>query len=286
MHDFFDSILFNSFGWRDSNLKVERLEGGCISNAIKLTAKNKSYFLKWKNGSLDMFEKEFFGLRLLEKLGKLKIPETYCVGELDEKGYLLMEYIDQGPANRAYWERLGNGLAQLHKITNTDYGLGHDNYIGSLCQHNRQGKTWSEFFINQRLIPQIELAHSKGLIDSRTLKLFETIYLKIPQLIPEEKPALLHGDLWSGNIHCGPNSEPYLIDPAVYYGHREAELAFTKLFSGFDYLFYENYENSFPLTLGHQSRTDLFNLYPLLVHLNLFGSSYLSSILSTLKNYA
>jgi protein-ribulosamine 3-kinase len=286
MNDFFNSVLLKAFGWKELDLKIEPIGGGCISNTVKLSTKNKSFFLKWKQGSFDMFEKECLGLRLIKKTGSLKVPNTHQVGELEGKGFLLMEFLDSGSTNTKYWEKLGNGLVQLHKNTNSHYGLDHDNYIGSLSQHNKMSKTWSDFFINQRLMPQVKLAYSKGLLDSNILKLFDTLYLQIHYLIPEENPALLHGDLWSGNIHCGPNSEPYLIDTAVYYGHREAELAFTKLFGGFDEAFYDNYDQSFPLISGYKSRTDLFNLYPLLVHLNLFGTSYLSTIMKTLKRYS
>ena len=285
MNDFFNSILLNSFGRQDLDLKVQYIGGGCISNTVKLSTKHNSYFLKWKQGSFDMFEKERLGLWLIKKSNSLKVPNTHHVGQLEGKGYLLMEFLDSGNANKKYWERLGNGLAQLHKNTNAYHGLDHDNYIGSLVQHNKMNKTWSDFFINQRLIPQVKLACSKGLIDSSILKLFDTLYLQIHHLIPKEKPALLHGDLWTGNIHCGSNGEPDLLDPAVYYGHREAELSFTKLFGGFNESFYQSYDNSFPLIQGFEERIDLFNLYPLLVHLNLFGSSYLSSILGTLKKY-
>lgn len=286
MNEIFNSIILKAFGRQELDLKVQPVGGGCISNTVKLSTKNKAYFLKWKQGSFGMFEKECLGLKFIKKSKSLKVPNTYLVGELEGKGFLLMEFLDSGITNSKYWEKLGNGLAQLHKKTNTYYGLDHDNYIGSLTQINKQSKTWSDFFIIQRLMPQVKLANSKGLLDSIALKLFDTLYLQINNLIPEEVPALLHGDLWSGNIHCGLNSEPYLIDPAVYYGHREAELAFTKLFGGFNDAFYDSYDQSFPMISGFESRIELFNLYPLLVHLNLFGQSYLPSILKTLKRHS
>ncbi|MEQ6120053.1 fructosamine kinase family protein [Reichenbachiella sp. MALMAid0571] len=286
MVDFFQSVLTSALGKNDVVLRHQPIGGGCINQAVRLTTVSGNYFLKWNKAQVDMFEKESLGLKLLSKSGKVSIPKVYQSGELEGKGYLLMEYIEPGKMDRGFWQQLGNGLAEMHKSTNAQFGLNHDNYIGRLYQKNTFHADWVDFFINCRLIPQIKLARNAGLISTDIVARFETLYLQLNDLMPVEKPALLHGDLWSGNIHCDQEKRPYLIDPAVYYGHREAELAFTQLFGGFDELFYNSYENTYPLMSGFDSRVDLFNLYPLLVHLNLFGSSYLGSIVNTLKKFA
>jgi fructosamine-3-kinase len=173
----------------------------------------------------------------------------------------------------------------LHKNYGASFGLDHNNYIGSLKQQNNRKANWVEFFIEERLSVQLKLACDYGRIDHALLKKFESLSVKASSIIPPEKPSLLHGDLWSGNIIADENGQPCVIDPAVYYGHREAEIAFTKLFGGFDPEFYHAYQEQFPLPDGFAKRVDLYNLYPLLVHANLFGGSYLKQAISILNLY-
>jgi protein-ribulosamine 3-kinase len=184
-----------------------------------------------------------------------------------------------------YWKDFAQKLAQLHKNTAPIFGLDHDNYIGSLPQSNRQTQKWTDFFISQRLEPLVTKAVASGLLDSQTAQRFDRLFSKLDQLIPEEKPALLHGDLWSGNVMTDEHGEVCLIDPAVYYGHREVDLAFSTLFGAFHGEFYEAYNEAFPLEKGWKQRIDLFNLYPLLVHLILFGRSYYHQVISTLEKF-
>jgi len=285
MIDFYQSVLINAFERKENLVHYEPIQGGCVNQAVRLSTDKGNYFLKWNNTQVDMFEKESLGLKYLSNFGKINIPQVFQSGELHSKGFLLMEYIAPGKMDKIFWEQLGNGLAELHKVTNDQFGLDHDNYIGRLHQENTFHTDWINFFINCRLTPQIKQARNEGLISADTVMKFDALYLQLNNLIPSEKPALLHGDLWSGNIHSDQNKRPYLIDPAVYYGHREAEMAFTQLFGGFDELFYSSYENTYPMIPGFDSRVDLFNLYPLLVHLNLFGSSYLSSIVNILNRF-
>ena len=284
MIDFFQSVVNEAF-CTETILSHQSIEGGCINQAVKLTTTKGKYFLKWNKDQADMFEKESLGLKLLTKTAKVNIPEIYQSGELQGNGYLLMGYIEPGKMDGVFWEQLGDGLAELHKVSYDQFGLDHDNYIGRLYQENTFHADWVDFFINCRLTPQIKLARNEGLISPATVMKFDALYLQLNNLIPTENPALLHGDLWSGNVHCDEEKRPYLIDPAVYYGHRESEMAFTQLFGGFDESFYSSYENAYPMIPGFDLRVDLFNLYPLLIHLNLFGSSYLSSIVNTLKRF-
>ena len=286
MIDFLNKILNKSLGWTDSNPIYRSVGGGCINDTAHIKTNRGEYFVKWNHGMLDMFEKEKKGLELLAEGASLNTPKTLGVGEIDGKGYLLMEYIEGGRMNTEFWEKLGTGLAALHRNTNERFGLDHDNYIGRLPQSNTRAKSWIDFFIAQRMQPQIKLAFDGQRIESTQVARFDLLFSKLSSLIPEERPALLHGDLWSGNIHCDRSSEPYLIDPAVFYGHREAELAFTSLFGGFDSQFYQSYQESFPLHRGFESRVDLFNMYPLMVHVNLFGTSYLSGVDAVLRRYA
>jgi fructosamine-3-kinase len=196
-----------------------------------------------------------------------------------------MEFIEQGPQNKFYWKDLGSGLANIHKATNVLFGLDHDNYIGSLRQLNTSSENWIDFLVNKRLNVQLKLAMDSGLAGSQMMKSFESLYLKLPTLLPEEKPALLHGDLWSGNIITTRSGEPCLIDPSVYYGCREVDLAMTKLFGSFPGDFYDSYTDTYPLLSGYQDRFELYNLYPLLVHLNLFGTQYRSPITGILSRF-
>lgn len=286
MIGFFNKVFQQAFGWEDSTMKFQPIGGGCINNAYKLSTSRGDYFIKCNRDQPQMFEVEYRGLQLLSQSGCLGVPTPHRYGVQEGMGYLLMEYVEPGRMDGGFWEQLGRGLACLHKVTSSHFGLDHDNYIGSLPQKNDYHDGWVDFFVNCRLLPQVELARNSGLITAGLVGQFEALYTKLPDLMPEEPPALLHGDLWSGNIHSDVQSKPYVIDPAAYYGHREAELAFTTLFGGFGDAFYKNYRDEFPLAPGFDERTGLFNLYPLLVHVNLFGASYLTGIVNTLKRFA
>jgi protein-ribulosamine 3-kinase len=260
--------------------------GGCIHNGVRLILDKGSYFLKWNDTiDLDMFETEALGLEFLRKISVINIPEVIGIGTINGTAYLLMNFIEPAPRSESYWEDFGSKLAQLHQKSNEYFGLDHDNYIGSLPQENNFKSNWIDFFIDLRLDVMLTRASKKGLVDTPIIKKFEQLYAKLPSLILSEKPSLLHGDLWSGNVLVGMDGQVALIDPAVYFGHREVELAFTGLFGGFDRRFYQAYNDSFSLQPGYEDRFEIYNLYPLLVHLNLFGSSYLSGIKHVLNRF-
>lgn len=284
--EFYKKVIAEEIGSKVELTRVDPVSGGCINNGIKLITSEGIYFLKWNSQAGDMFEKESRGLELLRAPGIVTIPNTIGFGTLDSTDYLLMEFISGGPRSVDYWADFGEKLAALHQISQTNFGLDHDNYIGSLAQSNELNSSWVEFFINQRLRIQLDLANDRNLIPMKILTAFDSLMSRLPQLLPEEQPSLLHGDLWSGNVMVGNDGEICLIDPAVYFGHREIELAFTTLFGGFDQAFYQAYNEQFPLTAGYEDRFDICNLYPLLVHLNLFGSSYLPGIQATLKKFS
>ncbi len=261
--------------------------GGCINHAAKLTTGIGSYFIKWNSlEEADLFKKEAKDLSLLREKAEVKIPEVLSHGQEGDKAYLLLEWIDTGYTSNDFWEIFGQKLARMHKCHSADFGLNYNNHIGKLKQSNKQHKSWSDFFISERLEPQLKLASNNRLIDSETLSSFNLLFKELENLIPQEQPSLIHGDLWSGNFLVDQANEPVLIDPAVHFGHRETELSFTHLFGGFDSKFYQAYDEEFPLEPGFEDRIDIHNLYPLLVHVNLFGSSYLSGIKQTLKRFA
>lgn len=263
------------------------VSGGSINIAYELQTAGGKYFLKVNHKALypGMFAAEAEGLNLLTKTKTVKVPVIVLQGDAGNESFLLLEWVDAKRGSVQATQNLGAQLAQTHRSTADAFGLDHDNYIGSLPQSNRKHSKWSDFFIQERLQPMVSLAADKRLLEYADAGNFEKLYTKLPELFEEEAPALLHGDLWSGNYLTTTADEPYLIDPAVYYGHREVDVAMTTLFGGFSNEFYTDYNESFPLGKGWQQRTDLWNLYPLLVHLNLFGAGYLDRVRDAVKSY-
>jgi protein-ribulosamine 3-kinase len=261
--------------------------GGCINRGGKLSTSYGNFFLKWNDVGRfpNMFIAESKGLQLLNQQNVIRIPHVIGVGEEGSFQFLLLEFIEQKSPTKNYWQQLGERLANLHRQQAAKFGLDHNNYIGSLQQFNNQKTSWINFFIEQRLNVQLRLAIDSRSADSTWIKKFESLYTKLKTLIPEESPSLVHGDLWSGNLITDENGEPCLIDPAIYYGNREVDLAMTKLFGGFDRAFYDCYNESFSLEKGYEKRMDLYNLYPLLVHVNLFGGSYKRSVENIINEF-
>lgn len=283
----FEKILAQTFGQQMSVDKYTFVSGGCINNTVCIESQRVKYFLKWHNSAPDnMFEAEAKGLELLRKAGTITIPEVFGQGNVDGTDYLIMEYIDSAPKAPQYWQHFGRALAEMHQqSTNSEYGLDHNNYIGRLPQHNEPFDNWIKFFIEKRLEVQLQLAKKKGLIEDSLVEKFRRFYPLLPDLLPEEPASLLHGDMWSGNVMIGSDGMVCLMDPAVYYGNREIEISFTQMFGGFDRSFYDAYYEAFPLQYGFDQRVDIYNLYPYLVHVNLFGPSYLSGVTRVLKRY-
>jgi protein-ribulosamine 3-kinase len=263
------------------------ISGGCINNGGKLETSMGSFFLKWnyKQKFPGMFQAEAKGLKILAKPGVIDIPEVITYGEADQWQFLTLEFVEHASKSDLYWKNLGEQLAALHKNSSPTFGLDHNNYVGSLEQKNTRHENWINFFIDERLEVQLKLAIELGNVGHDLTHKFQQFYKKLPDLLPTEKPALLHGDLWSGNLITNSKGEPCIIDPAVYYGHREAELAFTTLFGGFDTNFYVFYNENFPLIRGYKERFIIYNLYPLMVHVNLFGGGYLSQVVSILRRF-
>tara|TARA_B100000686_G_scaffold350279_1_gene445813 strand:- start:5473 stop:6342 length:870 start_codon:yes stop_codon:yes gene_type:complete len=281
------SLIQEIFGNTVKVTQSSSIVGGSISNAQVLSLSNGDFaFLKHHyDPPIDFFQKEAHGLNLLRLAqGGPRVPKSLCVSY---PNYFLMEYIPQESPEGDYYELFGHTLAQMHRTTADCYGLDHDNYIGKTIQRNARNEDPIAFFRESRIRYQQKLARKRKLIPVTLDCDLDILCDKLENFLDttNEKPALLHGDLWSGNYFCGPNREPCIFDPAVHYGLREADLAMTELFGGMPRRFYQAYEDAFPLNPGYEERRDLYNLYHLLNHLNLFGSSYLGSIKSVLKHY-
>jgi protein-ribulosamine 3-kinase len=269
--------------------KSESLSGGCISSAYKITFDNDISCLIKTNElfSTDMFTREAHGLQELKKANAIKVPDVY----LYEDEIILLEFIESGTKKKNFFEDFGRKFAQMHKSTADEFGFYEDNYIGSTPQININDestkKNWRSFYFNMRLLYQFRLAEKNGYVDNSLRDAFTKIANKIESILEgsDEKPSLLHGDLWSGNYMTDKNGEACLIDPAVYYGNREADLAMTKLFGGFSASFYEAYNEAFPLKEGWKYRENIYMLYHVLNHLNLFGSRYYAHALALMKYY-
>ncbi|NNC95710.1 MAG: phosphotransferase [Chitinophagales bacterium] len=266
----------------------QNIAGGCINDSCKIETSSGILFVKWNNAMTfpNMFEMERKGLRQLSKTAAIRIPNVLLQSSSGKFSYLILEYIDSAPRSVSFWQDFGRSLATLHKTTQQKFGWSDDNYIGSLPQYNSYHENWIDFFIEMRLRKQFRMAYDNNLLNDSDLKAADLLYLRMHELIPEEEPALLHGDLWSGNFIEDENGNPCLVDPSVYFGHREVDLAMTHLFGGCDTEMYRAYHEVFPLQPGFSKRLDIHNLYPLLVHLNLFGSSYKGSIRSILNKFS
>ncbi len=234
--------------------------------------------------ALDMFEAEAEGLAELRKAGAVRVPEVFDVGVRNGLAFIAMERLVLEPANTAHAERLGRALADLHAVTAERHGWHRDNTIGPTPQHNPWTEDWPAFFREHRLRFQLELAASNGYA-GELVALGDTLMRRLPALFEDYAPAasLLHGDLWGGNWGVA-DGEPVIFDPAVYYGDSESDIAMTRLFGGFGRAFYDAYFARRPLDDGSAARLDLYQLYHVLNHLNLFGSGYLGQALSLMRS--
>ena len=253
------------------------LSGGDINEAYAVTlADGRPFFVKTnRRPPPGMFRAEARGLAWLAEAGALRVPAVAAVDE----GFLALELLATGRRPASFDEELGRGLAALHRTGAPGFGLDHDNFIGSLPQANAAARSWPEFYRTQRLEAQLRRAAHEGRASSRMRQGFERLFRVLGELCgPAEPPARLHGDLWGGNLLCDDHGAPCLIDPAVYGGHREIDLAMMRLFGGFGGRVFDAYDEAWPLADGHQERASLYQLYPLMVHVNLFGGSYVGSV--------
>ncbi len=273
---------------REVDIEQERpVGGGSINDSYRLDTNEGPFFVKVNHADQfpSMFVAEAHGLDLLGASETIRVPRVIATGEDHDDSFILMEWVEGGLKNDAFWTDFGRSLAALHRQTAPTFGLDRDNYIGSLKQVNTPRDNWADFFVHCRLEPQVRMAHDRKRIGDGDVLRFERLYARLGELFPQEPPALLHGDLWNGNFICNAKGQPVLIDPAVYYGHREMDIAMTKLFGGFDEGFYTAYNETWPLAAGWEERVDLCNLYPLLVHVNLFGGEYVGQVQEVVKRF-
>lgn len=288
--------LSQILGFPAQQISLAPVSGGCISQAFKVTVATnnetsesnlRQFFAKTNSFEfLDNFHAEARGLNLLRQSNTLRIPKPVAIESMEQSAYLVMDWIENPKSQKSskpqFYERFGQQLAELHRLTSGEQiGLQHDNYLGAAHQLNQTEPTWLEFFAKHRLGYQLRWGLEQGTIPGNLHKQLDQIIDALPRIIvgDETSTSLLHGDLWSGNYLADENGEPTLIDPAVYYGHREAEFGMLKLFGSCPTNFYDAYHEAWPLEEDWEYRNQVYILYHLLNHLNLFGSGYLGDCL-------
>lgn len=269
-------------------ISVQPVGGGSINEAYHISFSGMSVFCKVNSATKfpHLFIKEKKGLRLLAEKEIIKTPSIIDCFVYDDKQVLLLEWIEEGKRTGNFWIAFGEQLALLHRQRADFYGLDEDNYMGSVLQSNTKHTNWNQFFAVERLSPLIKKCTAKNLLTKSHILEFEALVKKLDSIFEQEQPCLLHGDLWGGNFICNHNAEPVIIDPAVYYGHRSVDLGMTTLFGGFSQPFYEAYHYHYPFPTNYKEQWAVCNLYPLLLHLYLFGSSYLPQLQTILKQFA
>lgn len=256
------------------------LAGGDINDTFEITLHGgeKVFVKTHPRAPAGMFEAEAHGLRWLTEAGAIRVPQVLASSD-GEPAYLALEFLTSAKRAPDFDAQLGRALAALHGHGAPFFGLDRDNFIGSLPQSNRKSRDWPSFYWGERLEAQLKRATDRGLVDTRLQQRFQALERVLPDRIGSaEPPSRLHGDLWGGNLHVDDRGLPCLIDPAAYGGHREIDLAMMRLFGGFGARVFAAYEEAWPLAPGSEERVSLYQLYPLLVHVNLFGTGYLGSV--------
>ena len=268
-------------------LNTVSVTGGDINEAFKIETDKGFYFLKTNDSphALSMFKAEVEGLAEIGQTEVIRVPKVIACEEDSGTGFLILEFIEPQNPTRESWEKLGQQLASLHQHTAEQFGFEFDNFIGTLPQSNQPQDSWLTFYKEERIRPQLDLAYRRNRLSNATFAQFEDLFVMAESIFPEEPASLIHGDLWKGNFLFDQNGAPVLIDPAVAYGHREMDIAMTKLFGGFDDRFYAAYEEAYPLEPGFVDRMELYQLYYLLVHVNLFGGNYIASVERILSKF-
>jgi fructosamine-3-kinase len=268
--------------------RYEQVQGGDINDSYCLFAGDTKYFLKLNNASRfpGMFEMEADGLEALRNNSGLVIPGVIRHGIQEDRQWLLLQWIEKQAPAKTSMQHFGAALANMHQQPQSCFGWHSPNYIGSLPQLNIQQINWTEFYTQCRILPLTGMLFSTGAFSKSDMNAVELFCRKTGDLFPEEPPALLHGDLWSGNYMIAGDGRVAVFDPAVYCGHREMDLGMTKLFGGFSQVFYDAYHETYPLQKDWQQRLPLTQLYPLLVHAVLFGGHYIVKTRDIITRFA
>ncbi|MCW3464258.1 fructosamine kinase family protein [Chitinophaga nivalis] len=267
--------------------EAKSVHGGDINETFRIATNEGYYFVKLNDAKRypEMFTQEYAGLNMLRSVKALTLPQPLALGQAGSYSFLVMQFMTKGATIPDFWEDFGISLSRQHRVTQKNFGYPGPNYLGTLKQYNTPYNSWPVFYAFNRLLPLIRMAYDQQLADKQLVQQVERLCRQLPQLFPAEPPALLHGDLWSGNFMVGPNGKACVFDPAVYYGHREMDLAMTRLFGGFDNRFYQAYQQAWPLATGWQQRIGICQLYPLLVHMLLFGGHYYNDIRDVLQAF-
>jgi fructosamine-3-kinase len=257
--------------------------GGCINEAAVADTSEGPFFVKWnRSPPPGLFTSEAEGLRALNT-GALVVPRVVCATD----DLLAMEYLPPGTPIADFDEQLGRGLARLHATTAPAFGFAVDGYCGTTPQPNGWLPDWPTFWRERRLGFQLERAARTRGVDAKDRRAADRLLARLDGLLGDpEPPALIHGDLWSGNLHVTPDGRPALVDPAAYFGHREAELGMMVLFGGFSEGVFAAYEAERPLQAGWRERLPLYSLYHVLNHYNLFGGGYGRQAFAIVRRYA
>jgi protein-ribulosamine 3-kinase len=282
------NVLKNHFKLREANISKSFVSGGSLNETYRVEVEGRKVFCKINSANKfpQLFEKERRGLEILTSIGNINTPQVIDCFEIENSQVLVMEWIEPAQPGVLFWKNFGRSLAKMHSVITESFGFEEDNYMGVVPQSNRKHDDWITFFRQERLEPLCIFCYDKGLLTHHHKNNFEKLNKRLDDIFDSNPvPSLLHGDLWNGNFIPGRYEQVVLIDPAVYFGHSAVDLGMTTLFGGFPSVFYESYDYHLPFPANYRQQWRVANLYPLLIHLYLFGRSYLSEIGQTLSEF-
>ena len=250
------------------------VSGGCINQGYRVSSQDREYFVKLNDAARgEMFVAEALGLRQMYATETIRVPQPVCWGTAEQRSYIVLEWLNLGRGSDRGWSEMGRQLAAMHRIgTSQQFGWSQNNTIGSTPQINSWSGSWADFFAEQRIGYQLKLAQSRGGSFPEIDRVVEAVRNKLQNWQPQV--SLVHGDLWSGNAAMSDDGTPIIFDPATYYGDRETDIAMTELFGGYPRPFYQGYQQEWQLDRGYEQRKNIYNLYHILNHFNLFGGGY------------
>ncbi len=279
------SLLSDLIG--EEVIKIDPVAGGDTHLSYRVLLKDGSVFLKTNrnDNASYLLDSEYSQLSFLQEKIPGHVPEVLDIKSIDGRTFLFIEYIETADYFSSHLS-LAVLIDKLHNFSSAYYGWEKNNYIGLLPQRNNKTESLKDFMDQERWSPQVIMARDNGYLTGEEVQLYEGFLRNVSEILPDDGPHLVHGDLWSGNYFQARNGVYYLCDPALYYGHREMDLAMMKLFKGFHDDVYNNYEEISGIDPLWRSRTSIFQLYPLMVHLNLFGLGYKSQVMEIIHQYA